>query len=163
PCVRFPTIARICSAFDIDIRTDPIPVRPGAHYMVGGAAVDPRGRTSVPGLFAVGEAAASGLHGANRLASNSLLEGAVLGRAAVPAPAEARGHGFGLPRAKTAEPPSDNPPRIVHEDLLYSLKSLMWRQCGLRRDRDGLLDARSRIGFWHHYLLRDALGGRRVC
>jgi L-aspartate oxidase len=163
PCARFPSIARICSSFDIDIRTDPIPVRPGAHYMIGGAAVDARGRTSLPGLFAVGEAAASGLHGANRLASNSLLEGAVLGRAAGLAAAEARGGRGGLPRAQTAEPPAPNPPRIVHEDLLYSLKSMMWRQCGLRRDREGLLDARARIGFWHHFLLRDSQTGRRVC
>jgi L-aspartate oxidase len=164
PQALFPSIARICSSFDIDIRTDPIPVRPGAHYMVGGAAIDLHGRTSVPGLFAAGEAAASGLHGANRLASNSLLEGAVLGRAAgIAAAKEAHGHRGGLPRSMPTEPPAANPPRIVHEDLLYSLKSLMWRQVGLRRNRDLLLDARSRIGFWHHYLLRDALGGRRVC
>src|SRR5690606_5721 len=80
PHELFPSIARICSTFDLDLAKDSIPVRPGAHYFLGGAATDATGRTTVPGLFAVGEAAASGLHGANRLASNSLLEGSVIGR-----------------------------------------------------------------------------------
>jgi L-aspartate oxidase len=82
PRTLFPSIARICSTFDLDLAKDPIPVRPGAHYFVGGAATDTHGRTTVPGLLAVGEAAATGLHGANRLASNSLLEGSVIGHAA---------------------------------------------------------------------------------
>ncbi len=76
---RFPSIAKVCSGFGIDIARDPIPVRPGAHYMLGGVRVDRDGRTSVPRLWAAGEATASGLHGANRLASNSLLEGLVYG------------------------------------------------------------------------------------
>ncbi|MCY2958053.1 MAG: L-aspartate oxidase [Planctomycetota bacterium] len=164
PRVLFPSIARICSSFDIDIRKDPIPVHPGAHYMVGGASSDMHGRTSLNGLFAVGEAAASGLHGANRLASNSLLEGAVLGRAAgLAAASDSQQRSANLPRFLPTEPPAANPPRIVHEDILYALKSLMWRQVGLRRHRDLLLDARLRIGVWHHYLLREAIGGRRVC
>ncbi|MCA8967316.1 MAG: FAD-binding protein, partial [Planctomycetes bacterium] len=73
----FPSIARICATFDLDLARDPIPVRPGAHYFLGGAATDLDGHTSIPGLFAVGECAASGVHGANRLASNSLLEAVV--------------------------------------------------------------------------------------
>src|SRR5262249_49775150 len=76
---RFPGIARTCAEFGIDIATDPIPVRPGAHYMIGGVTVDHEGRTTVPGLWAAGEVTSSGLHGANRLASNSLLEGLVYG------------------------------------------------------------------------------------
>ncbi|HBJ36169.1 MAG TPA: L-aspartate oxidase, partial [Planctomycetaceae bacterium] len=73
--VRFPGIATACAKFGLDITTDPIPVRPGAHYMIGGVTVDRQGQTSMPGLWAAGEVTSSGLHGANRLASNSLLEG----------------------------------------------------------------------------------------
>jgi L-aspartate oxidase len=118
----------------------------------------------VPGLFAVGEAAASGLHGANRLASNSLLEGAVLGRAAgQQAAAEAGSRHPGLPRTAAGPTLAADPPRLLHDDLLYSLKSLMWRQVGLRRQADGLADARARIGFWHHYLLKAPLPQRTTC
>jgi len=78
----FPGISRICGYFGIDISRDPVPVRPGAHYMIGGLEADAEGRTSVPGLRAVGECASSGLHGANRMGSNSLLECLVVGRRA---------------------------------------------------------------------------------
>ena len=77
--MRFPGIAAVCAEFGLDITRDPIPVRPGAHYMIGGVTVDLEGRTTVPGLWAAGEVTSSGLHGANRLASNSLLEGLVYG------------------------------------------------------------------------------------
>ncbi|MBX9585313.1 MAG: L-aspartate oxidase, partial [Gemmataceae bacterium] len=76
---RFPGIAKACRAFGLDITADRIPVRPGAHYMVGGVTVDAEGRTTLPGLWAAGEVSSSGLHGANRLASNSLIEGLVYG------------------------------------------------------------------------------------
>ena len=79
---RFPGIAAMCAEFGLDITRDRIPVRPGAHYMMGGISVDRQGRTTLPGLWAAGEAAASGLHGANRLASNSLLEALVYGACA---------------------------------------------------------------------------------
>src|SRR5229473_1589179 len=78
---RFPGIAKVCGGFGLDITADLIPVRPGAHYMIGGVAVDDQGRTALPGLWAAGEVTSSGLHGANRLASNSLLEGLVFGTA----------------------------------------------------------------------------------
>lgn len=164
PHALFPSIARICSTFDLDLAKDWIPVRPGAHYFVGGAATDHDGRTSVPGLYAVGEAAASGLHGANRLASNSLLEGAVVGKAAgAAAAAEAGSARPGLPRQGQGPQLADDPPRLLQDDLLYSLKSMMWRQVGLRRTAAGLGDARDRIGFWHHYLIKARLGTRHAC
>ncbi|MBL8729638.1 MAG: L-aspartate oxidase [Planctomycetes bacterium] len=169
PRTLFPSIAHICSTFDLDLAKDHIPVRPGAHYFVGGAATDTDGRTSVPGLFAVGEAAASGLHGANRLASNSLLEGAVIGRkaglaaAAVGREVAAGQPRLGLPQFGDGPPIAAAPPRLLHDDLLYALKSLMWRQVGLRRDAAGLADARARIAFWHHYLVRAPLRDRRAC
>ena len=164
PRTLFPSIARICSTFDLDLAKDPIPVRPGAHYFVGGAVTDAAGRTSVAGLFAVGEAAASGLHGANRLASNSLLEGAVAGRkTGLAAAALAHSPGRGLPRAGGGPAIAADPPRLLHDDLLYSLKSLMWRQVGLDRDAGGLADAAQRIAFWHHYLERAPLTDRRGC
>ncbi len=84
---RFPHIAAACQAAGLDLARDPVPVSPAAHYVMGGVETDLDGRTSVPGLFAAGEVACTGVHGANRLASNSLLEGLVFGRRA------GRGHG----------------------------------------------------------------------
>src|SRR5207302_3810842 len=76
---RFPRIYATCMQLNIDITEDLIPIRPAAHYSMGGVRTDLRGKTSVDGLYAAGEAAATGVHGANRLASNSLLEGLVYG------------------------------------------------------------------------------------
>lgn len=154
PRRAFPNIARICDAFDIDIARDPIPVRPGAHYMIGGVASDLHGRCDVAGLFVVGEASATGFHGANRLASNSLLEGAVVGRAAGrEAAGHARNAARDLPLIAEASI-GDNAPRLQLDDMLYSLKSLMWRQVGLLREAAGLEQAIDRIAFWNHYLRR---------
>ncbi len=151
PHVLFPGISRTCRFFGIDIAKDPVPVRPGAHYMVGGLAVDLDGRTNVAGLWAVGECSSSGLHGANRMGSNSLLEGLVLG---LRAGAAAALQGGGADRALTAvrrtrEMPKPPPGvRVSLEDLIYSLKSLMWRQMGVERERAGLEDALAKIAFW---------------
>jgi len=169
PNKLFPSISRICSTFDLDLAKDAIPVRPGAHYFLGGAATDALGHTTVPGLFAVGEAASSGVHGANRLASNSLLEGAVIGldcgRTAAHEAHEAERSRTRLDLPRRAEGPvlAADPPRLLHDDLLYALKSLMWRQVGLHREATGMDDARARITFWHHYLTRGHLGSRAAC
>lgn len=156
PHEQFPSISRICRAFDIDIAKDPIPVRPGAHYFLGGARCDIDGRTDVEDLFAVGETGASCFHGANRLASNSLLEGAVLGKAAGLAAAQSSNIS-GLPAKVEGLGAVQNPPRLHLDDMLYSLKSLMWRQVGLLRDQANLVEARERIDLWHHYLLAAGL------
>ncbi|MCB9890783.1 MAG: L-aspartate oxidase [Planctomycetes bacterium] len=160
---RFPQIARMCSAFDIEIDRDPIPVRPGAHYMVGGITTDLDARSSMPGLFACGEVAATGLHGANRLASNSLLEAIVMGHrageiAAIEAerPSTSCFEQIGDDPAVTADSDAspENAPRIHLDDMLYSLKSLMWRQVGLVRSAEALTDATVNIRFWQRVLAK---------
>jgi L-aspartate oxidase len=151
PHLLFPGISRICRFFGIDIAKNPVPVRPGAHYMVGGLQVDLDGRTTLPGLWAVGECASSGLHGANRMGSNSLLEGIVLGmRAGELAAREINGFDV-LSMACRRQGELPKPPagvRLNLEDLTYSLKAMMWRQMGVERNRAGLEDALAKISFW---------------
>lgn len=150
PHKLFPVVSQTCALFGIDIARDPVPVRPGAHYMVGGLVVDEDGRTSVPGLFAAGECASSGLHGANRMGSNSLLEALVLGHRAGEVAALA---GESSQNALSASgPPLDTGARphvdINLEDVTYSLKSLMWRQLGIERDGAAMRDAIEKIDLW---------------
>jgi L-aspartate oxidase len=152
---RFPGIARTCAEFGIDIATDPIPVRPGAHYMVGGVTVDHDGRTTVPGLWGAGEVTASGLHGANRLASNSLLEGLVYGAhagASASAAALKETDSFrAIPLENPAAQPHEEPLDLA--DIRNSLKSLMWRAAGVRRNGPQLADAGETIRRWCRYVL----------
>jgi L-aspartate oxidase len=151
---RFPGIVATCAEFGLDVTRDRIPVRPGAHYMMGGVSVDPQGRTTLPGLWAAGEVAASGLHGANRLASNSLPEALVLGNLAGTQAAQAAAQladSFSAlmlenPRAETATEPLDL------GDLRNALKSLMWRNVGVRRDADGLREGLDNIERWSGYV-----------
>lgn len=157
PHKSFPAISHHCEFFGIDIAKDPIPVRPGAHYMVGGIRVDLDGRTSVPGLWAAGECASTGLHGANRMGSNSLLEGLVLGEATGKAAAEEASHH--PPRRLTPVPARESlrvPEgfRLNIGDLTYSLKSTMWRQMGVQRREESLLELQGQLRFW-----MDALSG----
>jgi L-aspartate oxidase len=152
---RFPGIASTCKQFGIDIATDRIPVRPGAHYMIGGVTVDAQGRTTIPGLWAAGEVTSSGLHGANRLASNSLLEGLVFGAHAGRGAAEAaRGipDDFNAPSwAFPTVANSTEPLDVV--DIRNSLTSLMWRAAGVRRDRASLAGALDAIENLCRYVL----------
>lgn len=152
---RFPGIARTCAEFGIDIATDPIPVRPGAHYMIGGVTVDHQGRTSVPGLWAAGEVTSSGLHGANRLASNSLLEGLVYGAHAGAGARELalaeRDTFHAIPLENAAVEPHVEPLDLA--DIRNSLKSLMWRAAGVRRTGEQLADAARTIRRWCGYVL----------
>ena len=152
---RFPGIAAICAEFGIDITRDRIPVRPGAHYMVGGVTVDLEGRTTLAGLWAAGEVTSSGLHGANRLASNSLLEGLVYGaHAGRGAAREAARQGDDLHALNLSNASvEDGIEQLDLADIRNSLKSLMWRSAGVRRDRERLLEARQNIDRWCGYVL----------
>jgi L-aspartate oxidase len=152
---RFPGIDKVCRGFGLDITRDLIPIRPGAHYMVGGVTVDLDGLTTVPGLWAAGEVTSSGLHGANRLASNSLLEGLVFGAACGRGAAAAAGKmpdSFtALPLRARFEPETDGSLDVA--DITNSLRSLMVRNMGVVRDRAGLEEARRDVDFWCRYVL----------
>jgi L-aspartate oxidase len=152
---RFPGIARTCAEFGIDIATDPIPVRPGAHYMIGGVTVDHQGRTTLPGLWAAGEVTGSGLHGANRLASNSLLEGLVYGAHAGRGASTAAFEESDSYRAVPLEYPAVDAPSEPLDlvDIRNSLRSLMWRAAGVRRNGPQLADAAQTIRRWCGYVL----------
>jgi L-aspartate oxidase len=145
---RFPMIAATCAAYGLDIGRDRIPVTPCAHYIMGGVKTDLWGRTSVPGLYAAGEVACTGVHGANRLASNSLLEGLVFGARAgravlgddLPPPPE--GSLVGDPGTALAID------EAAADKALESLKRVMWEGAGIVRDGSGLrraLDAILRL------------------
>jgi L-aspartate oxidase len=147
---RFPGLDRLVRSFGLDPATDPIPVHPAAHYTIGGVRCDLEGRTSLPGLFACGETACSGVHGANRLASNSLLEGLVFGRRT----------GEVAAREEAAAPP-----RIISEvatsgraeldlaDARSSLRSAVWRHAGIVRTGSRLEDLLDMLDFWGRYCL----------
>jgi L-aspartate oxidase len=154
---HFPGIDKVCREFGLDIASDQIPVRPGAHYMVGGVTVDPHGRTTLPGLWAAGEVSSSGLHGANRLASNSLLEGLVYGSACGRGAAEEAGKmpdAFVVPPVQGGFTPENGGPRLDVADLTNALRSLMVRNMGIVRDRAGLIEAERQVAFWCRYVLR---------
>ncbi|HJT89643.1 MAG TPA: L-aspartate oxidase [Bryobacteraceae bacterium] len=131
---RFPRIYETCLRYGVNIASQPAPVRPAAHYAMGGVRTDLDGRTSLPGLFAAGEVACTGVHGANRLASNSLLEGVVFGARAGRAMREwasgAAAHSQG------EAPPFDAPAATAGE-----IRALAWEQCGIVRCGDGLRQA----------------------
>jgi L-aspartate oxidase len=138
---RFPTVTAHAVSVGLDPVEDLLPVSPAAHYYMGGIDADTRGRTSVPGLWAVGECASTGVHGANRLASNSLLEGLVFGaRVAVDVDAH------GAPEIDAVEVPKealDLP--VVAGPVIEELRQVMWDRVGLIRTGDGLWEARNSI------------------
>ncbi|MFI5305710.1 MAG: L-aspartate oxidase [Polyangiales bacterium] len=169
---RFPNIHAECLRFGIDLTTQPIPVVPAAHYMCGGVRIDADGRSSVPGLWAIGETTCSGLHGANRLASNSLLEGLVYGRrAAVALTAE-------VPAAPDAVPPPWDVGEAVPSDEAVvvshnwdELRRCMWNYVGIVRSDKRLERAQRRIAllkdeireyYWKHLLTLDLLELRNI-
>lgn len=145
---RFPTIYSRCLEWGLDISRDLIPVSPAAHYLIGGVQVDLDGRTAVENLFAVGEVASTGVHGANRLASNSLLEGLVFGHRVALAAAAISPVKF--PPPKDPEDLRRASPRDVAfcRALREPLQELMWKYAGLIRTAAGLDAAREQLKQW---------------
>ncbi|MBA3710701.1 MAG: L-aspartate oxidase [Planctomycetes bacterium] len=143
---RFPTIFQACAKLGIDITTAWMPVHPSAHYHCGGIITDQRGATSLGGLWASGEVACTGLHGANRLASNSILEGLVMGmRSGIDAGRAGKPPG----RVRISSPkPEPTPEGLDVPDLVRSLRALMWRQVGIERTASELAVARRSLAFW---------------
>ncbi len=147
---RFPNIDAACRAQGLDWGRQPIPVTPAAHYYMGGVRTDEWGRTSVPGLYAVGEVACNGLHGANRLASNSLLEGAVYGSRVIEgidtgAPATPFGDDWDPPTSiDVVDTERDGTESFTRTDL----QQLMWDAAGLARNGDDLAAAAHRLATW---------------
>ncbi len=144
---RFPTIYETCLRYGVDITRDPVPVVPAAHYLCGGVAVDDRGRTTIANLFAAGEVAFTGLHGANRLASNSLLEAVVMADRAAEVVREQRPHVGGFP---DIAPWSERGTFNEEEWILIShdrqnIRRLMWDLVGIVRSDFRLRRAQNRI------------------
>jgi L-aspartate oxidase len=156
---RFPTITQHCRRYGIEPSNDLIPVVPAAHYTMGGIKTDTDGRTTLPRLFAVGEVASTGVHGANRLASNSLLEGIAFARRAAEALADVP------PLARISESTftrGTSAPVIAQPSasLLGRVQSLMWEKVGLVREGKGLQHACAQLEEW--LAEANALGDRHV-
>lgn len=152
---RFPGITAACMNCGLDFARDLIPVRPGAHYMVGGVTADIDGRTSLPGLWAAGEVAATGLHGANRLASNSLLEALVFGESC-----GRLASNLVLNRPSTYQilpirhRRTDRAGKSLDiADVRNALQSVMFRHVGIERSGAGLEQALKQVDFWSQYVL----------
>lgn len=157
--IRFPTIFRLCQERGLDPRHQQIPVAPSAHFIMGGIQADTVGRTSIPGLFACGEVACTGVHGANRLASNSLLEGLVFAeRVAQTLPTEVVPSGVSGAGAGGGEGASDGPislqlsvpkPGTNSEELANNVatqvRNIMWNYAGIVRTGEGLDKARQEL------------------
>jgi L-aspartate oxidase len=172
---HFPNIYQQCLQFGIDITSQPIPVVPAAHYMCGGVTTDLHGRTTLPGLWAIGEVACTGLHGANRLASNSLLEGLVFGhRAALKLAGQiVELRSDPLPEVPDwtvgAAAPSDEAVVVSHD--WAELRQLMWNYVGIVRSDGRLRRAARRIAvleeeireyYWRYLVTRDLLELRNI-
>jgi len=151
---RFPTVLATCRAAGLDPLKEPIPVVPAAHYFCGGVAVDLDGRTSLPGLFAAGEVSCTGLHGANRLASTSLLEGLLWGYRAAEA-CVAEGRQVALPAPETLKPwvpagaGTEPDPLLIEQDWT-SIRTTLWNYAGIVRTRERLQRGRSDLGYLFH-------------
>jgi L-aspartate oxidase len=158
---RFPTISELCESFDIDVSRDLIPVRPSAHYIIGGVKTDAQAKTSIANLYACGEVASTGLHGANRLGSNSLPEGLVFGKIAGRTACENLKNGAAHikhPLIRYQVPHSDRS-RLDTADIRNSLRALMWRNVGILRKDQPLKEAQEIIKFWQRYVMDKVFDG----
>jgi L-aspartate oxidase len=161
---RFPCIYETCKAHGFDPSQQPIPVSPAAHYMMGGVKTDTHGATDVRGLYACGEVASTGVHGANRLASNSLLEGLVFAARAVTAARRDIKHQrvlgsefWVLGTVSSPKPKTQNPKPLDVPALRSALQDLMWQHAGILRDGEGLKLAQKQIREWMEFLKRPLL------
>lgn len=151
---RFPGINALIKQFDIDPATQLIPIHPSAHYMVGGVRTDDHGRTNIQGLYAAGEVASTGLHGANRLASNSLLEGLVYGEMAGRICAEViNGESSRTPFKIISDIRPSDRSELDLADVRSSLRSVMWRHVGIERQGERLGEVAEMFEFWARYTL----------
>jgi L-aspartate oxidase len=156
---RFPRIYETCLKYNVDIAIDLVPIRPAAHYLMGGIRTDLQGRSSLSGLYAAGEAACTGVHGANRLASNSLLEGLVFGARAGHTMREELKHS--LPAAKAEKPLAAKLATNATENFIAGVQQIMWNKVGIVRSRQGLTEAMEYLQTASEAL--PALTSRRNC
>jgi L-aspartate oxidase len=140
---RFPGISAFLTQHGLDLARDLIPVRPAAHYLMGGIKTDLGGRTTLPGLYAAGEAACTGVHGANRLASNSLLEGLVFGARAAQSMLADSLPLLAADALRTAPKPLSAGEEAQVEDLIANLQASMWSHAGLLRQESALLQGQA--------------------
>ncbi len=150
---RFPLLNETCGLYNLDVAKNLIPIHPSVHYVMGGVVADLDAKTTVDGLFACGEVASSGLHGANRLASNSLLEGLVFGWRAGKGAAQVDFHAP-LPDAFRASDFGLEGSVINVADMQNSIKSLMWHDVGIVRTGEQLRGAVQRLENWANYVLQ---------
>ncbi len=148
---RFPNIIKVCEQWGIDLLHQPIPVTPAAHYCMGGIATDTWGATSLAGLYAVGEAASTGVHGANRLASNSLLECFVFGKR-IAQQLSVRVADAGLPKAIDLSYAQRFTSGDTDDQCILKLRSLCWQNIGIMRHATTLAEAQRLIGQWREAL-----------
>lgn len=154
---RFPQLAILLDQFEIDASKDLVPIHPAAHYMIGGVDTNDHGQTSLPGLYAVGEASCTGLHGANRLGSNSLLEGLAYGaRAGEHAANALRDDKSNFPLNLEHNITPSTKTELDVTDVKSSLRSVMWRNVGIERTADRLIETREIIAFWSRYVMDKA-------
>jgi L-aspartate oxidase len=139
---RFPGISKFLAKYRLELGRDLIPVRPAAHYLMGGVKTDVQGRTTLPGLYAAGEAACTGVHGANRLASNSLLEGLVFGALAAETMVAETSLTELDASASVVASSGGVSAEAATERWIKELRDLMWKYAGLLRDKDGLEQAK---------------------
>jgi len=152
---RFPQIYRFCLDHGLDISRELIPVAPAAHYMIGGVRVNSWGETGIAGLFAAGETAGTGVHGANRLASNSLLEVLVFGKRVVERTVS-QGEPVAADTGQKAEVRLSlgrrEPPQTGAVPSLSAVQQLLWDKAGIIRGRPGLTEAAALLAAWQQQL-----------